>query len=204
VRANVYVDGFNLYYGCLKGTPFRWLDLGKLARFLLPKHDIHRIRYFTAKVTAWPSDPQQPQRQEAYLRALGTIPNLTIHLGHYLTHTVRMPAANPPPSTVEVIKTEEKGSDVNLATLLLVDAFGHDFDAAAIISGDSDLQLPISIVRNDLKLPVGVFSSPRRRSHVLQQTATFYRPIRDGVLRAAQLPPTLTDQHGTITKPSSW
>jgi uncharacterized LabA/DUF88 family protein len=204
VRANVYVDGFNLYYGCLKGTPFRWLDLAKLSGFLLPHYQIHRIRYFTAKVTAWPSDPQQPQRQEAYLRALGTIPNLTIHLGHYLSHTVRMRVANPPPQTMEVIKTEEKGSDVNLATMLLVDAFHQDFDVAAIISGDSDLQLPIEIVRREFNLTVGVFASPRRRSRVLQTTATFYRPIRDGVLRVSQFPPELTDQHGIIRKPASW
>lgn len=204
MRANIYVDGFNLYYGCLKGTRYRWLDLGKLARFLLPKHQVHRIRYFTAKVTAWPSDPQKPQRQEAYLRALATLPNLTLHLGHYLTHTVRMPVANPPPQTMEVIKTEEKGSDVNLATMLLVDAFRQDFEVAAVISGDSDLQLPIAIVKNELKLPVGVLASPRRRSRVLQTTATFYRPIRDGVLRASQFPPTMADQHGTITKPAGW
>ena len=26
MRAFVYVDGFNLYYGALKGTPWKWLD----------------------------------------------------------------------------------------------------------------------------------------------------------------------------------
>ena len=28
---NVYVDGFNLYYRALKDTPFRRLDLGRVA-----------------------------------------------------------------------------------------------------------------------------------------------------------------------------
>ena len=28
---NLYIDGFNLYYRALKDTPFRWLDLRKLA-----------------------------------------------------------------------------------------------------------------------------------------------------------------------------
>lgn len=27
LRTRVYVDGFNLYYGCLKGTPWKWLNL---------------------------------------------------------------------------------------------------------------------------------------------------------------------------------
>jgi hypothetical protein len=37
MATNVYVDAFNLYYGCLKGTPYRWLDLGTLCTRLLPK-----------------------------------------------------------------------------------------------------------------------------------------------------------------------
>jgi hypothetical protein len=49
---NVYVDAFNLYYGSLKGTPYRWLDLGALCARLLPKDQINRIRYFTATVSA--------------------------------------------------------------------------------------------------------------------------------------------------------
>ncbi|MGH3815898.1 MAG: NYN domain-containing protein [Pseudonocardiaceae bacterium] len=107
---NVYVDGFNLYYGCLKGTPYKWLDLGALFQVLLLSNKIQRIRYFTAKVNGQ-TDPQQPVRQDTYLRALQTVPGLSVHLGHFLTSTVRMPLANPVPAgarTVEVIKTEER------------------------------------------------------------------------------------------------
>jgi len=58
VRTNVYVDGFNLYYGCLKGTPYRWLDLDAFCHRLLPRDRIHRIRYFTASGTSprWSAD----------------------------------------------------------------------------------------------------------------------------------------------------
>ncbi len=90
---NVYVDGFNLYYGCLKGTPYKWLDLGTLCQALLPPNKIQRIRYFTAKISAQ-ADPQGPVRQSIYLRALQTVPGLTVHLGHFLTSTVRMPLAS--------------------------------------------------------------------------------------------------------------
>ena len=89
VATNVYVDAFNLYYGCLKGTPYRWLDLGALCRRLLPKDGINRIRYFTATVSARPDNPDAPQRQQVYLRALETIPGLSIHYGHYLSHATR-------------------------------------------------------------------------------------------------------------------
>ena len=27
LRTRIYVDGYNFYYGCLKSTPFKWLDL---------------------------------------------------------------------------------------------------------------------------------------------------------------------------------
>lgn len=196
-----------MYYGCLKGTPYRWLDVETLCKKLLPQKQINKIRYFTARVTARPNDPQQPQRQQIYLRALRTIPNLSIHYGHYLSHKVRMPIADPDtkgPKTVEVIKTEEKGSDVNLATYLLVDAFNSEYDQAIVISGDSDLCLPIEIVRNQFKKNVGIFYTPKRKSHALRSVANFFRPIRNGALEVSQFPPTLTDKHGTITKPSSW
>jgi len=121
MATNVYVDAFNLYYGSLKGTPYRWLDLGAFCARLLPKDRINRIRYFTATVSARPDNPDAPQRQQVYLRALETIPGLSIHFGHYLSHVTRMPLANPRRGgarTVEVVKTEEKGSDVNLATCI--------------------------------------------------------------------------------------
>ena len=82
---NVYVDGFNLYYGCLKGTPYKWLDLGALCQALLPPNKIQRIRYFTAKVSVH-ADPHQPVRQSAYLRALQTVPGLTVHLGNFFVN----------------------------------------------------------------------------------------------------------------------
>ena len=88
MRANVYVDAFNLYYGCLKGTPYRWLDLDAFCRQLLRRDSIHRIRYFTALVTGRSGDLQRPQRQQIYLRALQTIPHLSVHLGHYVSHPV--------------------------------------------------------------------------------------------------------------------
>jgi hypothetical protein len=213
VRTNVYVDGFNFYYGCLKQTPHRWLDIGAMARALLPSHQIHRIRYFTALVSVIPGDGdgQQPIRQQSYIRALETIPGLSVHYGHYLTHPKSMPLAHPTATSgkfANVIKTEEKGSDVNLATFLLLDAFSQDFEQAVLVTNDSDLALPVEMTRTQLKLPVGIAfpcSLPRRTpSTKLRNVATFTRHIREPILRSSQLPQTLTDAKGTITKPTAW
>jgi hypothetical protein len=120
---------------------------------LLPKNTVSEIKYFTALVSARPSDPDQPTRQQLYLRALRTLPGVSIHLGHFLSHQVTMPLAVPPGQRqeyVQVIKTEEKGSDVNLATHLLHDAHMGRFEVAVVVSNDSDLLEPIKIVREQL------------------------------------------------------
>jgi uncharacterized LabA/DUF88 family protein len=204
---NIYVDGFNLYYGCLKGTPYKWLDLGALCRTLLPPNEIQRIRYFTAKVSAQ-ADPHQPVRQHTYLRALQTVPGLTVHLGHFLTSTTRMPLANPVPDgarTVEVIKTEEKGSDVNLATYLLADAFRADADTFVVVSNDSDLMEPIRLVSQELGYRVGIVNPHQIVSRALQRAGpSFTKQIRRNVLAASQFPAQLHDAHGIITKPATW
>lgn len=207
MRANVYVDAFNLYYGSLKGTPYRWLDLDAFCRHLLPRDRIHRIRYFTAMVSGRSGDPQQPQRQQIYLRALRTIPHLSVHLGHYLSHPVRMPLARPPhagPQTVEVIRTEEKGSDVNLASYLLLDGFRGDGEVVVVISNASDLKVPIELAQAELGLVVGVVNPhpPSRRSRALQPT--FWRQVREPQLRDSQFPPILADDKGSIRKPPGW
>jgi len=209
VITNVYVDGFNLYYGCLKGSPYKWLNLEALSRQLLaPNHQIKRIRYFTARISARPNVRQSPARQNAYLRAISTLPPVRVHLGHFLTTRTRMPLANPPaigPQTVEVIKTEEKGSDVNLATYLLVDAFRRDAQSFVLISNDSDLIEPMRIVRHELGHDVGVLNPQRRPSRALLNCQpTFFKQIRSGILAASQLPARMSDAIGPISKPATW
>jgi uncharacterized LabA/DUF88 family protein len=207
VATNVYVDAFNLYSGCLKGKPYRWLDLGALCRRLLPRDQIGSVRYLTATVSARPDNPDAPQRQQVYMRALETIPGLSIHYGHYLSHVTRMRLAHPRPGgagTVEVVKTEEKGSDVNLATYLLLDAFKGECDVAVVISNDSDLKLPIEVAQAELGLRVGVVNPhpPARRSRALQPT--FFKQIRSSALAACQFAPVLRDARGEIRKPARW
>ena len=203
----VYIDAFNLYYGALKNTPYRWLDVAGMCRLLLPNHDVQQIKYFSAQVSARPDDPRKPVRQQVYFRALRTLPNLEIILGHFLSHIVRMPLAEPAPQGLRfarVIKTEEKGSDVNLATHLPNDAHLGRYEVAVVVSADSDLLEPIRIVTGQLRKPIGILNPQPRPSKVLCAHATFVKQIRAGVLAASRFPPTLTDEHGTFKKPEEW
>jgi uncharacterized LabA/DUF88 family protein len=208
MKTIVYVDSFNLYYGAVKGTPYKWLDILKLCQFLLLKNQIVKIKYSTALVTARPSDPDQPNRQLLYLRALRTIPGLEIIYGHFLEHEIMMPAANPFPGNpkyVRVIKTEEKGSDVNIAAHMVNDGHNGRYQVAVIISNDSDLVEPVKIVRQELKLPVGMLNPiPNHPSHELRKYATFVKPIRKGVLSASLFPPQMKDSAGKFHKPPAW
>ena len=96
MRTRVYVDGFNLYYGALKDTPFKWLNLVKLARRMLPAgHVVDKLNYFTARVSGV-SDPRAPARQHSYLSALGTLPEVQVHFGRFLAKTAWRPLTNLP------------------------------------------------------------------------------------------------------------
>ena len=203
LRTNVYVDGFNLYYGALRGRQYKWLDLLAFSRrLLMPWNTVTRIRYFTAELLPSTRDPAAPERQQAYLRAIKTIPNLSIHYGSFL-----QTPGQPP---------REKGSDVNLASYLLLDAFDREYQAALVISNDSDLTHPIELVRERFGVRVGVAAPVLNRhpdgnrrypSRDLRQAADFLVPIsrrRRHVLRDSQLPSVVVHGSRTITKPSGW
>jgi uncharacterized LabA/DUF88 family protein len=207
LRTYVYVDAFNLYYGCLKGTRYRWLNLLELSKRMLDaNNEILKIKYFTARVGPIP-DPTRPVRQQVYLRALATIPLLEVHFGHFLTHRVMMPCVVPPGAKqtyVKVYKTEEKGSDVNIATELLADAYASKFDLAVLITGDSDLLAPVQHLHQHIRRRVGVLNPQSRPCVVLSKAATFYKQIREGVLKDSQFPDELTDKTGTFRRPDEW
>lgn len=209
MRTRVYIDGYNLFYACLKGSPYKWLNVHQLVCNQLPKNLIDKTRYFTARVSARPHDPAQPQRQETYLRALATIPEIELHFGHFLTHEVTMPQAaawkKGEYEPVRVVKTEEKGSDVNLATYLLMDAADNLFDVAVVISNDSDLKEPIRLVKSRFGKRIVLLGSRRTRiSGALKPLADFIRQFGPMALEAAQFPLQIDDKVGTFKKPKEW
>ena len=209
VRTNVYVDGFNLYYRALRGTCLKWLNILTLCQSYYHTSSITRIRYFTARVQATPDDPDKPNRQELYLRALRTLPNLSVHLGRFTRYPRLMPLAACPDVKLEVIRTDEKGSDVNLASYLLVDGFNGEYDMAIVVSNDSDLTEPIRLVQNERSVGVGVLnpqSRPRQVARDLRNAVTpgLYQTIGGRALAACQFPDELTDARGTFHKPAVW
>lgn len=205
LRTYVYIDGFNLFYGQLKGKPVKWLDLVALMKAYLDpaKNDLIKIKYFTALVKPRPHDPNQTVRQQMYLRALATFPEIEVVHGHFLTHPVKMPLADGS-GYAEVMKTEEKKSDVNIAVHMLHDAYRDLYDLAVLVSNDSDLSEPLRIIAQEMNKKIGILNPHERPSKELQQYANFKKRIRSSVVANCQLPQTLTDTKGTFHKPVDW
>ena len=211
MRTYVYVDGFNLYHGCLQFSRHKWLDLKALSERLLPGHEIARIKYFTAKVSAR-DDPDQPNRQMIYWRALRTIPELRIIEGTFYESVKSMPLApdclhfraSGKPRLVRVTKREEKGSDVNLGCHLVMDGSRGLYEQAAVVTNDSDLATPIQIVAQEFKIPIWVINPHEHHSKRLKGLASALARIREHDLAESQFSEELTDRKGRFHMPPTW
>lgn len=222
-----YIDAFNLYFGALKGSDCKWLNLEAWLDHQFPKNRITAIKYFTARVKPFEGDHGSCFRQDHYLKALSTLPRVEVIEGHYLVKEAVAMLAVPPATgsrMVKIIRSEEKQSDVNLACHLLLDAYRGNFEAAIVVSGDGDLSTPIRMATTEFQKPVVVLNPQRRSSYHLEQVATAYRGthyrwdrrkgselrtrndgIRAGVLAASQFPQSVTLADGSsVIKPATW
>lgn len=193
---------------------------------------IDRIVYCTARISG-ADNPIGSQEQDAYLTALANAGIVDhIEYGLYVNRTATAPLAtkdrrgrpvltNPawpvtvkdgagqddPNATffVSVARREEKGSDVNVASHLLIDVLGGSVDAAIVISNDSDLKLPIDEARK--RVPVGLINpSKNRLAGALRGTPTvgvgnhWWYQLTPADFYACQLP----DPAGRVPKPTPW
>ena len=209
MRLRVYVDGFNLYYRLLKNnTGAKWLDLLALSQKLFPNDTVEAVRYYTARIKPL-DDVTAPQRQQVYLRALETLhPMVTVHYGYFQIEKKWRRLAYPTPDqgkSVMVQLPEEKGSDVNLASHLLSDAFTGLFEKAVVITNDADLAEPIRIVQHEIGLPVVVVHPTKYHAGVLRavKPEELLR-LSLSTVRQSQFSSVLADVNGTFTPPSNW
>nr|WP_246256007.1 NYN domain-containing protein [Isoptericola halotolerans] len=215
--ARVYIDGFNLYYGALRKTPHRWLDVLEWSRLLLPHHEVEAVVYCTARVTALPHDPHAPTRQQFYLRALESLaPRVEVLEGHFRVRDVtsaRVPNVSCTccasrgckccaATTATIKKPEEKGSDVNLAVRLVRDHFVYAHEASLVVSDDSDLQEAVRILEG---MGRRVIVANPRKGRAPSLVARERREVRPKTLARAQFPSTVTLPDGSTTsKPGTW
>lgn len=203
-RVIAYIDGFNLFFG-LKSKGWKqyyWLDVRAAALALLrPDQHLAGVNYFTSRVSSAHGDPEQTRRQSTYLEALALLPDTRLFFGHYLSKPVTCHRCGS-----QWQKHDEKMTDVNIATELLVDAFEDRFDTALLLTADSDLAGPVIRLRQlfPTKRIVAVFP-PDRASKRLGQVASATIHLGRGVLANCQLPDTILKPDGyTLVRPASW
>jgi hypothetical protein len=117
-------------------------------------------------------------------------------------------AGRPEPNArfmVSVARREEKGSDVNVASHLLLDLMHQRIDAAVVVSNDSDLALPVREARRLAHIGL-VNPTPSYPAGALNGDASdgvgrhwwYQLTVED--LAAAQLPAAI----GKLSRPSGW
>ena len=205
----VYIDGFNLYYCSLRKTNYKWLNLETLCdNLLLPTaHDVVKIKFFSARISARKDDPDAPTRQDVYWRALAKFcPKVEIIEGFFLSSekfSFLAPCAGK--GFVKTVKTEEKGSDVNLAVHMLNDAWMDAYDCAVMISNDSDMYESVHMLKTYCKKRIGWVFPDNSNVHLSKKLSgmmDFKRKLSTSILANSQLPAVIPGT--TIRKPSNW
>ena len=202
-RVISYIDGFNFYFGLrAKGwRQYYWLDLAAMTRsFLKPGQQFVHCHYFTAWIRQQPNG-QSARRQSLWLDALAIRGEITCHFGHYLPKDQQCRSCG-----ATWTSHEEKMTDVNIATQLLVDTYDDRYDTAIIVSGDSDLTMPVRQIRNRFpnKRLIIAFP-PTRRSAELKKAAHGHFVIGADKLRQNLLPNEITTPSGYVLKrPARW
>ena len=229
-HTNVYIDGFNLYFGSLYDNPqFKWLDLRKLASNLSPNTKIGEIYYFTAQIKSRYHGDSAPNRQNYYLRLLRET-GIQVVVGNFRKATKYSDFASSDPEKITrpslaeissasktishnlfeaakpdlpqafVSKFEEKGSDVNLASYLLRDVYQNQLKRAMVITGDTDQITPIKFSREHGVFIDMVIPNRSNSARAFEQHANYVHFIDDETLLASQFDEGITFKSGKIAR----
>lgn len=230
LRTRVYIDGYNFYYGCLKKTPFKWLDPLLLFEQVLPTILFEpggqatsftleqlAVKYFTAPILknyARSNDSISSQTQ--YHAALGLRhgDRLEIVRGYYDSRQARAHRVIPGVlardcERVDIWKLEEKQSDVSLALHAFSDAIRGEVDQIVIVTNDTDLVPAVEMIKRDTHASVGLVVPTRDKvrpaNEDLARSSDWVRNhITDEELERAQLPRAVVAAGKAAHKPISW
>lgn len=228
MKTIIYVDGYNLFYGCLKHTPYKWLDLYKLfSNYILkaqsPHSSVEIIKYFTAPIKAKvATHGQEAQKaQDTYHRALEKLypEKIEIIKGYYSLERANLLRHRQPPDKsdrVAVWRLEEKQTDVNIVLQVYRDVLQEVCEQIVIVSNDTDLEPVLQIVRDDFgnRVDVGVVipvPKPEKGRHRRPANARLSKYcdwtrhyILGDELEGSQLPNPIPTRKKPIIRPDYW
>ena len=204
VRTIVFVDGYNLYYGLLRKSKFKWLDLVTLFsdHVLDINSQLIEVRYYSAPLLGrLCDDADSPQRQRIYWQALRKHcgGRLKIIEGNFARTTpflrLAAPIADLPTHTpVQVFALAEKKSDVNLAVDMMDAACNQHAEQIVLCSNDSDFAPALSLIRMrypglKIGLVAPIASEDRRHlANDLKAHCDWYKPLSRAHLEKSLMP----------------
>lgn len=183
MRTRIYVDGYNLYYGCLKRSPHKWLDLLHLFEaHVLPSSvpgagaastspwqsaTDPLLFYYTAPIKEVAAKaPDSVDSQKAYHAALQAHSGnrLKLVLGNYSLIKAKAKKIDPKDpkkpmglcDPVEIWKLEEKKSDVALSLQAYHDALTKQVDMVVIVTNDTDVAPALQMIRDNTEVQIGL------------------------------------------------
>ncbi|MCI9874477.1 NYN domain-containing protein [Pseudomonas atacamensis] len=229
MRTACFVDGYNLFYGLLAGTPYKWLDLPALLAHIIrvenPDSTLHSVSFFTSGVK--PSLATQgiasKEAQDTYIRAL-IARNVTVFYGRHQLESGKAPRfidKDTPESRadqVEVWKLEEKETDVHIAISMYRLAAQQTalppeqrVQQIVLVSADTDMTPALRALHEDFPdLPIGVILPHREGIQravpgSLKPYAKWMRRVVTNVeLAEHQLPPRVPTRKRPAEKPAYW
>ncbi len=228
MRTIVYIDGFNLYYGCLKQNPScRWLDVVRYAHRLIhevkPESDVVGVKYFSAPIIEKLSPKGDVSRRalDTYLRALQqTHPELQIILGKYIDSPGEYFLDLKPidfTQKARVRRPEEKQTDVSIGVHMMSDAYEGLCDQQVLVSNDTDYVPILAMLKSRPLLQsivIGLlppllsekeFNVKRKPSRDLIALSDWSRyPVESRILQECQLPAVIPTRKKAIRRPDHW
>jgi len=230
VQTAFFIDGYNVFYGLLAGTPYKWLDLPSLLDAITYENDPHsqvaEVHYFTSPVQ--PSlatrGQQSKQAQDTYVRALKAR-SVQVHWGrHRLDHrraprfvSRQIPASRQ--DQVDIWNLEEKETDVRIGIAMyrlaakqcLGPRAEERIQQIVLVSGDTDMTPALEAIREDFPhLRIGIILPHRKGSHrtpagSLRNNADWMRRhIATEELEAHQFPARVHTRKKPADKPDYW
>ena len=221
LKTIIYVDGLNLYHGLLEGKSYEWIDPKKLyekaasRRFKQEQHELNvvGVKYF---MTPFKGKRELVEAQNRHRLALeAQIKGFEYHPGEFRERNLKIRLDEElrkkykiTEKIMEIKKNVEKGTDVNIATHLLNDAWLGYFDRAVLITNDADLANPLKLIKEQKHFSAKkliLISTARKNTSTpagLKSQVDFTYRIDNKLLRSAQLPDHIEGTN--IRKPDIW
>ena len=232
LKTRIYIDGYNLYYGCLKNTSYKWLDLKQMVSKILAtvyfgeledqfEFELQplAIKYFTAPILKnFAKSNDSVPDQNAYHKALVAYIGNEIQIitgeydaSHARAHRFQKGRSARECEKVEIWKLVEKQSDVALALNAYSDAIRGEIDHVVIVTNDTDIVPALKLIKEHTNAKVGIIAPTKQNADAVNQSLDDYSDwtrthITNEELESSSLPNLIRCEKSqqVIHKPISW